>query len=201
MNTLTIPIAELPEHFRPLTRTEFNQLGDLGVFGESRVELVGGVIVEMMAPGPQHVGTHVWLTRQLVRLCGDAYAVSAQNPLVLDDLSQPEPDFAVLPADYFRRSMAELPESPSLAIEIAKSSLRFDLGEKARRYAMAAVPEYWVVDVDGGVVHVHRGPNPDGTWRSVQQLTEGPLSSTAVPPVQLLVEEVLSGGGGTGAQG
>ncbi|MGI9018123.1 MAG: hypothetical protein ACR2HR_13640 [Euzebya sp.] len=47
MTTLTTPIAELPAEFRPLYRSEYDHLVGLGVFEGTRVELVGGVLVEM----------------------------------------------------------------------------------------------------------------------------------------------------------
>lgn len=50
-------------------------------------------------------------------------------------------------------------------------------GEKARRYAIAGVPLYWVVDVHARVVHVHTDPRPDGTWASVQQVSSGRLDA------------------------
>lgn len=70
-------------------------------------------------------------------------------------------------------------------IEVALTSRRFDLGEKARRYAMAGYPEYWVVDIDQRLVHVHRDPNPDGTWGSVAPQADGTIQAVAVTTVSV----------------
>lgn len=192
MTTLSTPITELPDAFRPLLRTEFEQMVAAGLFDNVPVELIGGVLVEMSPIGPEHMGLMVWLTKRLVQLCGDDYAVSPQNPLAVDDVSEPQPDMAILPPGEFR-GLAAVPTGALLVMEIAKSSLRFDLGEKARRYAMAGYPEYWVIDVEAKTVHVHRAPNPDGSWASVVQQTNGPLVAVAAPQITMGTEELFAG--------
>lgn len=62
-------------------------------------------------------------------------------------------------------------------IEVADSSLRFDLGEKARRYAMAGTPVYWVFDVRGKVAHLHFDPQPDGSWGLLRQVRTGTIKA------------------------
>lgn len=192
MTTLSVPITELPDAFRPLLRTEFEQMVAMGLFEDVPVELVGGVLIHMSPIGPEHVGLLVWLNKRLVQLCGDAYAVSPQNPLAVDDYSEPQPDLAVLPAGEFR-GLRQIPSNAFLVIEVARSSLEFDLGEKARRYAMAGYPEYWVIDVDARLVHVHQGPHADGSWRSVVQQSDGPLVAVAAPPIELDTAELFAG--------
>ncbi len=171
---MTAPIAELPDTFRPLRREEFVALADLGVFGEARVELVGGVIVEMAPVNPPHGGVTIILNRWLVQQAGDRLSIACQGPIELDPVSQPLPDFMVLPAGDYRRAN---PAHALMIIEVAESSLRFDLGEKARRYAWAGTPLYWVVDVVGRVVHVHADPQADGSWGSVRQIRSGVLAA------------------------
>lgn len=171
---MTAPIAELPDTFRPLRREEFVQLHDLGVFGEARVELVGGVVIDMAPVKPPHGGVTIMLNRLLIQQAGDRYDIACQGPIELDPVSQPLPDFMVLPpADY----RVANPAHALMIIEVAESSLRFDLGEKARRYAWAGTPLYWVIDVVGKVVHVHAEPQPDGSWGSVVQVRRGVLDA------------------------
>lgn len=185
MTTLTAPIAELPDTFRPITVVEFHQLADMGAFDDDvQVELVGGVIVEMAPIGEHHARHVTRLNTLLAQQCGQEYLVSPQNPIVTDDISQPQPDLAVLPRSEWDGVEAH-PSTAALVIEVALSSRRFDLGEKARRYAMAGYPEYWVIDIDQQVVHVHRDPNPDGTWCSVAPQSEGTISAVAVPTVNV----------------
>lgn len=171
---MTAPITELPDTFRPLRREEYIKLHELGVFGEARVELVGGVVIEMAPVKPPHAWAVIRLTKTLVLQAGDRYWVSCQGPIELDPISQPLPAFMVLsPEDYSEAN----PTRALLIIEVAESSLRFDLGEKARRYAMAGTPLYWVVDVINKVVHVHTDPRKDGSWGSTQQVRDGELAA------------------------
>jgi Uma2 family endonuclease len=174
VTALTAPITELPESFRPLRREEYLALGEMGAFGESRVELVGGVVVEVAPMGAPHAGIVALLNRMLVQQTGERYVVSPGGPIDLDPISQPLPDLQVLPPADYRLGN---PERALLIIEVAESSLRFDLGEKARRYAMASIPHYWVVDVVGRVVHVHAEPRTDGTWGRVEQQRHGVLTA------------------------
>lgn len=182
------PISELPDRFRPLRRTEYEALVGLGVFEGQRVELVGGVLIDMAAHKPIHYGLILRLNKLLVTLAGDDWTVGAQGPVALDDWSEPEPDFSILPvADYMRA----IPSDAVLVIEVANASLRFDLGEKARRYALRGYPEYWVFDVVNRVVHVHRDPQPDGSWASVVQQRDGQLTAVAAPQITLDLDDLL----------
>ncbi len=49
-----------------------------------------------------------------------------------------------------------------LLIEVADSSLDYDLGEKSNLYAEAGILDYWVIDIPAQQVHVLRNPGLDG---------------------------------------
>lgn len=182
--TVTFPaaFADLPDRaFRPLRRVEFQNLVDQGLFEDTHVELVGGVLVEMSPQGKRHSQVIRTLTRLLVMAVGDEYDVGVQTPLAVDDISLPEPDLQVLPVGPY---WAAHPDRALLVIEVSYSSLRFDLGEKARRYAAAGYLEYWVVDVVSRTVHVHTGPSDNG-WDRLVIRGDGDLQSSAVPTVSV----------------
>ncbi|MGI9016139.1 MAG: Uma2 family endonuclease [Euzebya sp.] len=175
-------LSELPsDAFRPLRRAEFQALVDTGTFDGTHVELVGGVLVEMGPQGEQHSETIRRLTKLLVHAVGDDYDIGVQTPLAVDDITLPEPDLQVLPAGPY---WTEHPDRALLVIEVSRSSLRFDLGVKARRYAAADYTEYWVVDLDDQQIHVHTGPSADG-WSRVDVITDGVLASSAVPSIRV----------------
>jgi Uma2 family endonuclease len=50
------------------------------------------------------------------------------------------------------------PSRAVLIVEIAESSYRIDREHKAGPYARAGVPDYWIVDVVGNALDVHRSP-------------------------------------------
>ncbi len=51
------------------------------------------------------------------------------------------------------------PQDILLIVEISDSTLRIDLETKAKLYARAEIAEYWVVDIPGKQLIVHREPS------------------------------------------
>jgi Uma2 family endonuclease len=112
-----------------------------------------------------------------------------QNPFAASDDSEPEPDIAVVPlAKYWD----EHPTRALLVVEVAQSALRKDRGIKARLYGSVEVEEYWIVDVEGGCVHVLREPDGEGQWRSRHLARRGEvLHLVAFPDVGVPVDQIL----------
>lgn len=150
---------------RPLKRAEYDRLVDAGMFEDEHIELLDGALVEMSPEGP----THAWLIQELTHLLArglrDDLRLRVGHPWAANDISQPEPDLAVVPHRDYRDGHAQ---TALLVIEVAASSLAKDLGLKARLYGSAGVPVYWVVDLVDEVVHVHRGPIATG-YATVEQ--------------------------------
>jgi Uma2 family endonuclease len=151
---------------RALTREQFGILVAAGAYEDQRVELIEGIVVDMAPQGPEHGFVVRRLnTRLVARLTvafGDRYEVSPQVPLAATPLSEPEPDLYVI--DAAESTPLSHPSTAHLVIEVASTSQRKDLGIKARIYAAAGVPRYWVVDLAAERVVVHTDPLPgDGT--------------------------------------
>lgn len=177
-----------PEVFRPLRRVEYEAMVAQGLFEGTHVELLGGVLIEMSQQGDRHVRAIIRLNRQLIHAVGDRYEVGPQVPLAVDDISEPEPDFIVVPpgeADH------AIPARAVLVVEVSVSSLRFDLGVKAASYASAGYPEYWVVDCERQQVHVHTEPSADG-WGSVAVVERGTLTATAAEDVSIDLDALFA---------
>jgi Uma2 family endonuclease len=158
----------LPARWR-ITADRYLRMAEAGVLPpELRSELIDGEIIEMAAMASPHFAGVARLDRFAHRAWGDVATIAAQLPVRLDDYNEPEPDLAVLRsrADFYAGALPG-PSDILLIVEIADSSLAFDLGRKARMYAEAGVPEVWVLDVQAAVCHVHRGPKPDGKWAQV----------------------------------
>ena len=159
---------------RPLTVVDYHRMGEAGILSEAdRVELIEGELVVMSPVGSRHVDTVNALTRLLVSAVGDRGLVSVQNPIRLDDRSEPEPDVAVLRprADDYR---AALPTPPDilLVIEVSDSTLAYDRAVKAPLYAVHGLPEMWIVDLVGRKVEVHRKP-AGGLYTDVSRVGAG----------------------------
>jgi Uma2 family endonuclease len=161
----------------------YHRLIEAGAFDEDeRVELLEGLIVRMSPKTPRHERVVRWLTRWLVEAVDPrTHEVGVRCPLTLAD-SEPEPDFIV-----FERGTPSPchPATAALAIEIAVSSLRPDLGLKAALYAAAGVLEYWVLDLDGRRMVVHGLPRAEG-YAERDELTAGDRVSAAALPLPAL---------------
>jgi Uma2 family endonuclease len=145
---------------RPLRRSEYDVLVEQGVFGENdRIQLLDGELVEMSPQHSPHARMIEALNERLMPALVGTARVLVQLPLAAGEYSEPEPDIAVVPLDEPRDRH---PQRALHVIEVADSSVRLDLGRKARIYAAAGVPVYWVIDLPGDVVHVHTDPTPDG---------------------------------------
>jgi hypothetical protein len=177
----------------PLTVEEFEALAKTEGWDEdTRVELLDGEIVWM---GPIN-DAHAACVRRLTQLFSRQYAadlalVSVQNPIRLERYDEPQPDLALLsPRPDFYASATPTPADVLLLVEVSDTTLRTDLGRKARIYASGGISEYWVVDLNNRVLYVHRSP-ARGTYAVRQVLA--PLERVAAgfaPHIEVGVEEV-----------
>jgi len=156
--------AEIRARVHRLTVDDYRRMGALGILGpELRTELIDGEIMEMPPIGHPHAGTVKFIANRLKEAVGAAAIVAVQDPVWLDDHSEPLPDIAVLcpRADYYRTGHPG-PADVLLLIEVADSSLHYDREVKLPRYARAGIPEVWLVDLGGRRLTVHRRPAPHG---------------------------------------
>lgn len=172
---------------RPLTVDEYHRMGEAGILSESdRVELVEGELVAMSPVGSPHAGTVNALTRFLVGAVGDRGVVSVQNPVRLNDRTEPEPDFAVLrPCADDYRSATPGPEDVLLLVEVADTSLGYDRAVKAPLYASHGIPELWIVDLAAQEVEVHRSPEGGRYAALVRVGPGGALEPALLPGVSI----------------
>ncbi len=181
------------KHF--ITAAEFTRMGEAGIFAEDeRLELIEGEIVEMSPIGRRHAGRVRFLINLLTRMLGDDEAViDAQDPVVLGDLSEPQPDLALLKprADYYADEHPR-PSDVLLLIEVADSSLAYDREVKVPIYARYGVPEVWIADLEGGAVEVYRRPTAEG-YADTERLDapEVILSPRHLPQLRLTLKHLV----------
>lgn len=122
------------------------------------VELVEGVLLFRMGKAPPHRIGLARVARALGALLPPQFSVQLQDPITLDD-GEPEPDAAVIRGaaeDYPDRHPG--PAEVLLVIEVADATLSRDRGIKLRSYARAGIVQYWIVNLEGRSVEVHREP-------------------------------------------
>jgi Uma2 family endonuclease len=184
-------IAQLdPAQRRPITRVEYQAMGEAGLFQDERVELIEGVIVRMAPRGEPHDTIIERLNELLLpRLVGRA-RVRIQLAFAASEYSEPEPDVAVVPRDEPR--MSDHPARATLLIEVSASSLRFDRGTKAAVYARASVPEYWVVDVSKRSIEVYSAPVGERYTKLTVHRGSDVLAVPGFPDVSFMVDTLWS---------
>jgi len=172
---------------------EYYRMAEVGVLKPgARVELLDGEIIDRSPIGPFHAG----VVGRLVRFFGAAsngrWHVWPQNPLRLDEHSEPQPDVTLLrlsPDDYTTRQPG--PDDAHLVIEVSDTSLAVDREVKLPAYGRAGIGEVWVVNLTDQTVEVYRGPNFTG-YSSKTILRAGEkASSQAFPDVAIGVTELL----------
>lgn len=166
---------------------DYHRMAEAGILAEDdRVELIEGDIIDMAPIGEDHAATVGVLTGLLVRAFGERAIVWPQNPVRLDRMSEPQPDFTVLRprADGYRNGMPG-PTDVLLLIEVADSSLRFDRAVKLPLYARAGIAEVWIIDLRRRVLLAHREP-ADGAFGRVSTHARDELVSPALAPDLLL---------------
>jgi Uma2 family endonuclease len=166
-------------------------MGEAGILHEDdRVELIEGELVETSAIGTRHFSCVNRLTRLLVMNVGDEAIVSVQNPVRLNEYTEPQPDLTVIrPRDY--RESLPIPEDVLLLIEVSDTTLAYERGVKLPLYARSGIKEVWIVDLPGETVTRFTGPSPGG-YRRADQMRHGQmLESTALPGLAPRVDEVL----------
>jgi Uma2 family endonuclease len=185
-------MASIISRYR-FTVDDYELMGKFGILDENdRVELIRGEIINKMTIGDSHAACVKRLNRLLNGLIGTRVVIGIQDPVRLDD-SVPEPDVSILqPRDDLYKSATPRPADVILLIEVADSTLDIDRDTKGPLYAEAGIPEYWIVNLNGDVLEVHRQPRPDGSWGDVRLLRRGQTADVAgLPGLSVTVDDIL----------
>ncbi|MCU0503272.1 MAG: Uma2 family endonuclease [Anaerolineae bacterium] len=190
-----------PERMEPLmsalrrrfTVAEYHQLMDSGIFGEDdRVELIGGDLVMMSPIGTRHAATVKRTNRILGRLFQDRALIGVQDPLQLDDLSEPQPDLTILtPREDDYAASHPTAAEVLLIIEVSDSTADYDRDVKVRAYANAGIIETWLADLSMDWLEVYREPSPAGYKLLRKALPGETISPLAFPDVMIAVGDVI----------
>lgn len=142
---------------RLITMDEALEMQAQGAFKGQRTQLLDGEIHIMPHDGLPHINYAMEVARACIMgLPREKYFVGVQTTLHLSRYNGPSPDVYVLSAGPLVKETP--PERILLVVEVADTSLRDDLNDSASRYARHGVREFWVVDVENRITHVHRDP-------------------------------------------
>ncbi|MEN0050582.1 MAG: Uma2 family endonuclease [Bacteroidota bacterium] len=139
---------------------EYHRMIEADILSEDdRVELINGEIIEMSPIKSFHASHVMRINHFLSNIVGEEVIVNVQNPILIPDYSEPEPDIALLKwDDDFYYEKHPQPEDVILLIEVADSSLEYDQNIKLPLYANAQIPECWIVNLREKQIEMHQYP-------------------------------------------
>jgi Uma2 family endonuclease len=178
---------------RWITADEYERMGEAGIFPrDARLELIEGEIFEMSPIGSAHAACVKFLSGLLNRLFGGTLIVSVQDPVRLDDFSEPQPDVALLRRrDDFYRGAHPTAADVLLVVEVADTTVVTDRSVKIPLYARAGIPEAWLVNIPEGRVEVYSDPSGDSYLRAEVFGRDAEAHSHTVEGLNVSVIELL----------
>jgi Uma2 family endonuclease len=188
------PVSRLTQAAEGLPRwrwtvAEIEAMTRAGIFAEDeRFELIGGEIVPMNPKGIQHEVLKTMLAYHFFRHTPADFLFTQETTFRLDEHSFIEPDFI-----FYRKSdgLANLaPRTALLTVEVADTSLAWDLGRKARLYANFGIPELWVIEAQSRLTHLHKRPGLEGYGEVRKVFEDQPLSPGFAPELQVTLAKL-----------
>ncbi|MBP0018468.1 MAG: Uma2 family endonuclease [Cyanobacteria bacterium SBLK] len=178
---------------KKFTVSEFCKMAETGIFSdEDNIELIEGEIVEMGKIGRRHAA----YCDRLNDLFRDKFAkqvlLRVQSPIELNNLSQPQPDLALLRRreDYYESGHPQ-PHDIFLLVEVADTTIDSDREIKIPLYGKNGILETWLIDINAQCLEVYRDPSSQG-YQSTQKLRRGQsIASLIFPTIAIEVNEIM----------
>jgi Uma2 family endonuclease len=178
---------------RRFTIDDYHKMIDAGILQEDdRVELLDGEIHNMSPVDAVHAAKVKRLNQLLLQWFGDRVIVSVQDPIQLNDYSEPQPDLAVLRwRDDFYEQHHPTPNDILLLIEVANTSASSDRTEKLPRYAAAGIPEVWIVNIKRRVIEQYTQPDGD-EYVNRKMVRRGVVTTNCISPgLELSIDQIF----------
>ena len=179
---------------RWITSDEYEHMGEAGIFhSDARLELLEGAIYEMPPIGSPHAACVNLLITLLTERAQRRYIIRGQNPVRLNDFSEPQPDVALLRwRDDFYKHAHPTPGDVLLIIEVVDSTVETDRKYKVPLYAKAGIAEVWLVNLPEEQIELFASP-VNGEYQTTQTFKRGDLAqSQTIEDLNLSVSEILS---------
>jgi Uma2 family endonuclease len=193
-NTRPNPTLNLePTLLKRWSVQDYHRMSELELLDpEERTELIAGQITLMAAKGTSHVTSLYLLANMLRDRLGSTALIRTQDPIQLDDFSEPEPDLVIVRGTVL--DYAEQHPRPSdvyLVVEVADSTLKYDCETKDKLYAQAGIADYWVLDLKNRQLHIFRGLADTGYTSHLILAEPNNVSPLAFPSLTLSLTSIL----------
>lgn len=145
---------------RKFTVSDYHKMGEFGILTpQDYVELIEGQIIAMSPISLRHAAMvkrlNILLTYQLYNQA----IIGVQDPIELDDFSEPQPDISVLAIrpDFYELEIPK-PKDILALIEISDTTIEYDKEIKVPLYAANNIPEVWLFNLNNKSLEVYRNP-------------------------------------------
>lgn len=174
----------VPPPHKLWTRDECTRLEQAGLVDPRQYELIDGELIRRLGKQQPHMRS-LWLVVEWLRSVFGSRFV-AQEPSIDvrpedNPTSDPEPDAILISRPFVELDGRARHGDLRLIVEVSDTTLLFDLGPKAALYARAGVTEYWVLDVKGQRLLVHRQPH-NGAYGQVVAYSGNELAAAGAAP-------------------
>lgn len=172
---------------------DYYRMAETGVLKpDARVELLDGRIIDMSPIGPFHGGVTNYLIEVFTAASKGRWKTSVQNPVHLDDHSEPQPDLILLKpvADFYRKRHPH-PADVFLLVEVSDTTLTTDREDKIPAYGHAGIGEVWIINLADLTIEVYREPHFTGYGSKTILRAGDKASPQAFPDAMVDIGELL----------
>ncbi|MDX2099981.1 MAG: Uma2 family endonuclease [Leptolyngbyaceae cyanobacterium bins.59] len=172
---------------------DYHQMIESGILAPGEhVELLEGQLIKMAPKGTAHSAAVSRVVDVLSNCLEKRALLRFQDPIQLNDYSEPEPDVAIVqPNPSYYEDHHPSPAEVFWLIEVSDTTLAYDCGPKALAYGRSGILEYWVLDINARKLHVYRSPDTNG-YQSETILAEGlTIAPLSFPDREIRVGEFL----------
>ena len=159
---------------------------------DARVELLDGKIIDRSPIGPFHGGVTNYLNEIFTSAAKGRWKTSVQNPVRLNDHSEPQPDLMLLKpvADFYRKRHPQ-PEDVFLLVEVSDTTLTTDREDKIPAYGRSGIGEVWIINLADLTIEVYQEPHFTGYGSKTIRRAGDKVSPQAFPDAVVDVAELL----------
>jgi Uma2 family endonuclease len=171
---------------------EYHKLAEVGILGEDdRVELLDGQIMVMAPIGENHRTVVDLLAECFTEQHRGRYLVAVQNPVLIDDEDEPQPDLVLY--DRVAIGRHPTPTDVFLIVEVADTSLDYDRRSKIPVYAAAGINEVWIIDLANRCIQTYHAPHRISRSYSVVEKRDRAswVSPISFPDVRVRLDDML----------
>lgn len=171
---------------------DYEKMVEYGIFDEDeKIELWDGILVKMSPKGIKHRNSTYLTSTFFQEKFGRSVITQSQDPIRLNDFSEPEPDVVLAQAPLSKYALTHpTPKDIYLIVEIAESSIEKDR-RKASNYGKNGIPQYLILNLNTNEIEDYREPSSDG-YRFKRTYTENEsFNLVAFPEVEIKVSDLL----------